>query len=154
MRSLLIGLVLMTAASARADVFVIAPPYYEGIDGRAVSDEIVRLVNDDLSKQYEVVSPLKAAGLVPKEHRVSCPEGECAERYRKASGAVAAIVIRVGRLGAGAGRATSFQLGIQPAPGLEYTDGALFSDGPLKDIVLKAPSVPMYVRHRPGPSLV
>lgn len=151
---LVVALWCCAAVGARADVFVIAPPYYEGLNGQAISEELVRVVKDDLEKQHEIVAPKQAAALVAKEHRVSCPEGECAERYREAAGAVAAIVIRVGRAAGGAGPATSFQLGIQPAPGVEYTQGALLSDGPLRDIATKALREALRdYRQGPGPWL-
>jgi hypothetical protein len=119
-------------------VFVIAPAYYEGTDGRAVSEALARVVEADLKKHHEVVGSVEAAKLVPREFRRPCPDGECAERLREASGAVAAIVIRVGRGAAGEGPATSFQLGIQPSPGVQYTRGALLADGRLEEIALRA----------------
>lgn len=131
-------LVLLFAQAAKADVFVIAPPHFAGTDGERVSDEIVRAIQDDLSSEHRVLGPLEGAALLKKEERVWCRGGACAERYREAAGAVAAIVVRVVRVGEGVGPATSFQLGIQPSPGIEYTKGALLADGPIHELAVKA----------------
>jgi hypothetical protein len=131
-------LALLVAQRAKADVFVIAPPHFAGTDGERVSDEIVRAIQNDLVSEHRVLAPLEVAALVKKEERVWCRGGACAERYREAAAAVAAIVVRVARLGEGAGPATSFQVGIQPSPGIEYTKGALLSDGPLPELAVKA----------------
>jgi PEGA domain len=128
----------LVCSLARADVFVIAPPYFEGTDGERVSTEIVRVVADDLAAaQHKVFGPKEAASRVSKEQRVWCKQGACAEHYRAALGAAAAIVVRVARVSSD-GPATSFQLGIQPAPGLEYTAGGLLAEGPLGERVVKA----------------
>lgn len=131
-------LALLLTRAAKADVFVIAPPHFAGTDGESVSDEIVRAIQEDLGPENRVLAPLEAAALVKKEERVWCRGGACAERYREAASAVAAIVVRVTRVGEGPGLATSFQVGIQPSPGIEYTKGALLSDGPLREIAVKA----------------
>lgn len=131
-------LALFFARVAKADILVIAPPHFAGTDGEHVSDEIVRAIQLELSSEHRVLAPLEAAALVKREERVWCRGGACAERYREAAGAVAAIVVRVSRVGEGVGPATSFQLGIQPAPGIEYTKGALLSEGPLQELAVKA----------------
>jgi hypothetical protein len=132
------SLIVLVAQVARADVFVIAPPHFAGTDGERVSDEIVRAIQNDLTAEHRVLAPLEAAALVKKEERVWCRGGACAERYREAAGAVAAVVVRVARVGEGAGPATSFQIGIQPSPGIEYTKGALLSEGPVQVLAVKA----------------
>ena len=138
-RCLLASLALLWCTTvARADVFVIAPPYFTGSDGERVSDEIVRAILKDLGSQHRVLGPTEVAALVKAEERVWCREGACAERYREAAGAVAAIVVRVGRMGAGSGPATSFQIGIQPSPGVEYTKGALLSEGSAGELAVRA----------------
>lgn len=154
-RWLLAGLMVLSfTMTARADVFVIAPPYFTGSDGERVSDEIVRAIQRDLGSQYRVVGPLEAAALVKKEERVWCRKGACAERYRKAAGAVAAIVVRVDRVGDGSGPATSFQIGIQPSPGIEYTKGALLAEGPVGELAVKALREAFHeYRQGPGPWL-
>jgi hypothetical protein len=131
--------VLAWSVAARADSFVIAPPWYQSsaTDGESLSDELVRLIQRELSKQYEVLSPERAVEKVSAEHRTACPQGECAERYRAAHHATAAIVVRVYREADGAGPATSFQLGLQPELGLEYSHGAQLSDGKLAELTAR-----------------
>lgn len=136
--------------AVRADVFAIAPQWYEGTDGKRVGDEIARAIQDDLASEHRVLAPLEVARLVKNEERVSCEGGACAERYREAAGAVATIFIIVSRLGVGVGPATSFQIGIQPSPGIEYTEGAILRDGPLTDITVKA-FREAFRRYRQGP---
>jgi len=144
------AVVLSWSAAVRADTFAIVPPWYAGADGKVVSAEIARIIQEDLSKHNEALGPQQVLALVPKHERVSCEGGACAERYREASGAIAAVVIRVDRLGVGAGPATSFQIGIQPAIGVEYKQGAVLSDGALPEIVLKA-FHEVYRQYRQGP---
>lgn len=144
-------MVFVTVSAARADVFVIAPHWFpKGTDGERVGDEIVRAIQEDLASEHRVLAPLEVARLVEREERVWCDGGACAERYREAAGAVATIFIIVGRSGAGAGPSTSFQIGIQPAPGLEYIVGALLSDGPLQEIAVKT-FREAFRRYRQGP---
>lgn len=142
--------VLSWSAAVRADTFAIVPPWYAGTDGKAVSAEIVRIIQEDLSKHNEALGPQQLLALVPKSDRVSCEGGACAEKYREAAGAIAAVVVRVDRLGVGPGPATSFQIGIQPAVGVEYTQGAVLADGALPEIVLKA-FHEVYRQYRQGP---
>lgn len=147
-------LAMLFVEVAKADVFVIAPAHFAGTDGERVSDEIVSAIQADLIPENRVLAPLEAAALVKKEERVWCRGGACAERYREAAGAVAAIVVRVMRIGDGPGLATSFQIGIQPSPGIEYTKGALLSDGPLRELAVKAFREALHeYRQGPGPWL-
>jgi len=143
-------MVFATVSDAQADVFAIAPQWFQGTDGERVGDEIVRAIQDDLASEHRVLAPLEVARLVKKEERVWCDGGACAERYREAAGAVATVFIIVSRAAAGTGPATSFQIGIQPSPGLEYIEGAILSEGPLKDIAVKA-FREAFRRYRQGP---
>ncbi len=150
---IVVAAVVNAGGRARADVFVIAPPWLDCSapnDCKREGDEIVRAIQEDLSSDHRVLGPREVAALVKPEERVWCAGGACAERYREAAGAVATITIIVARVAAGEGPATSFQLGLQPSPGIEYTQGALMSDGPLRDIAVKA-FREVFRRYRQGP---
>jgi len=123
MRLYVVVVGLAIASSARADVFVMPPPVYEGTDGEIVSERIVAAIQKDLGAESTVITPDKSVGFLSPTERTWCASGECIERYRAASNATAAVVVRVYRLAVGEGPATSFQVGLQPSPGLEYRDG-------------------------------
>lgn len=125
------------ATSARAEVFAVAPPWYQGTDGSSVAQRIVKVIEDDLVGQGKVFGPAQLLAMVPKEHRISCGEPECADRYQKAAAATAVVVIRVYRFGEGDGPATSFQIGIQREVGLEYTDRAVLDGTPIEALALR-----------------
>jgi len=140
MRFLILFVVLAWSLPSRADVFVVAPPWFEPLasDGEQVSDRIAAVVQRELESQYKVLSPTQAANSVSPEERVPCPKGACAERYREASYAAAAIVVRVYREEDGKGPATSFQIGLQTTPGIEFSQGAMLSEGALEELVRRA----------------
>lgn len=128
----------LVASTAFADTFVVAPPYYQGENGRDVSRRISEVVADELAdQQHRVLGPVEAVSKVPRDQRVACSGGDCAEVYRRAHGAVAAVTVRVYRTRAGVGPATSFQVGIQPQPGLEYAAGGSVDES-LKESVRDA----------------
>lgn len=154
-RALALFAALLTFAPsvASADDFVIPPPWYSGTDGAQISAGIVNALQATLTPQDRVILPADAVQNLPKDQRTWCASGECAERYRKAAKATAAIVIRVYRLGT-SGPATSFQIGLQPEPGLEYIEGAILDARPLAEQVADVwIDVQRKYRRGPGPHL-
>lgn len=134
-RFLLIVLLWAVAPVAKADRLVIAEPWFPmaATDGREIGREVSAVVREELSQSHQVVA-VDPSVLPPKP----CDGGDCGELWKKAADAVGVVVIRVGRAAGGRGPATSFQLGLQLAVGVEFNDGAVLTDGPLRDIVLKA----------------
>lgn len=129
---------LFSSQLAHAQIFVIAPPWHMGSDGKERSEQVARVIEQDVAKQNgKALAPERAAALVPEEYREACSKGACAERFRAAYNAHAAIVIRVYRLGEGEGPATSFQIGIQPETGLEYVASSSIDNTPFDELALR-----------------
>jgi hypothetical protein len=125
---------LLCAIPARAEVFVVPPPGYKGKNGDKVGQEIVTAIWEYLG-EHTVLLPNQAVDALPANQRRWCVESDCMEAYRSANKADAAIAVRV-YARTQAGPATSFQIQIQPKPGIEYRQGAVIDPKqPLADQV-------------------
>lgn len=130
-------LLLLCSASARADTYVIAPPAHQGTNGNQVAELLVNSIWAYLNDRT-VILPNQAVERMPNGQRTWCAESECMERYRVANSAVAAFSVRVFRVGTGPGLATSFQITLQPRPGLEYVEGMVIDPSKMLEDQAKA----------------
>jgi hypothetical protein len=154
--SLLLVFAFLATMPARADDFVLTPPFpHEGTNGTEVGRQIAQIVEADLSNGNRVLSAEKAVERLAPAERKACAESECVERWRAGAGATAAITIRIFRAVEGEGPATSFKIGIQPEAGVEYVRGAVIeSSRPLKETVLEVLHAAFRAyRQGPGPRL-
>jgi hypothetical protein len=146
---------LAWAARGRADTFVIAPPVHQGTDGSDVAASIVAVALRELGAQHQVLSPEQAVATLPADQRTWCGSSECLERYRVAARADAALAVRVYRMAGGKGPASSFDLGLQRHPGLEFRLGAVLD--PAQKLEAQVTSVirdlERQYRDGPGPHL-
>jgi hypothetical protein len=126
----------LTSSMASAQSFVIAPPWKQAPGGKERGTEIARIISEEMASQGgEALPPDRASALVEEQYRAECQRGACAERFRAAFNAAAAIVIRVFRMEPGNGPPTSFEIAIQPEPGLEFSSSARFGGAPLQERV-------------------